>query len=113
MKWQFKPMEANSWVEKEILVSGSSRLEIASSPRSERRHWRCWAVRLETMWPFACGWECVLRKMGYLKLIQREDERQAIHGPTEERRAVAKSMVAHLSPEGLHTQRWHRPPWLA
>merc|ERR1711912_46367 len=36
VKWQFKPMESNCWVEKDILV-----------------------------------------KMGYLKLVQREDERQA------------------------------------
>merc|ERR1719159_1407936 len=36
VKWQFKPMESNCWVEKDILI-----------------------------------------KMGYLKLVQREDERQA------------------------------------
>merc|ERR1712188_120737 len=36
VKWQFKPIESNVWVEKEILI-----------------------------------------KMGYLKLVQREDERQA------------------------------------
>ena len=38
MKWQFKSMEHNSWVEKEILV-----------------------------------------KMGYIKLVQREDERSSAH----------------------------------
>jgi len=51
VKWQFKPMEANMWVEKEILV-----------------------------------------KMGYLKLVQREDERQA---------AMAGLMTKHLTQPGV------------
>jgi len=51
IKWQFKPMEANSWVEKDILI-----------------------------------------KMGYIKLVQREDERQA---------AMAGLMTKHLTQPGV------------
>jgi len=51
VKWQFKTMENNTWVEKEILV-----------------------------------------KMGYLKMVQREDERQA---------AMAGLMTKHLTQPGV------------
>merc|ERR1712176_1179365 len=51
VKWQFKPIESNVWVEKDILV-----------------------------------------KMGYLKLVQREDERQA---------AMAGLMTKHLTQPGV------------
>merc|ERR1712063_95667 len=51
VKWQFKPMESNCWVEKDILV-----------------------------------------KMGYLKLVQREDERQA---------AMAGLMTMQLTQPGV------------
>merc|ERR1712060_547899 len=51
VKWQFKPIEANAWVEKDILI-----------------------------------------KMGYLKLVQREDERQA---------AMAGLMTKHLPQPGV------------
>merc|ERR1711979_84634 len=51
VKWQFKPIEANVWVEKDILV-----------------------------------------KMGYLKLVQREDERQA---------AMAGLMTKQLTQPGV------------
>jgi len=50
-KWQFKPIEANTWVEKEILI-----------------------------------------KMGYIKMVQREDERQA---------AMAGLMTKHLTQPGV------------
>jgi len=51
VKWQFKNMDSNTWVEKEILV-----------------------------------------KMGYLKMVQREDERQA---------AMAGLMTKHLTQPGV------------
>merc|ERR1712160_219681 len=51
VKWQFKPMEANTWVEKDILI-----------------------------------------KMGYIKMVQREDERQA---------AMAGLMTKHLTQPGV------------
>merc|ERR1712039_689548 len=51
VKWQFKPIEANAWVEKDILI-----------------------------------------KMGYLKMVQREDERQA---------AMAGLMTKHLTQPGV------------
>merc|ERR1712161_155882 len=51
VKWQFKPIEANTWVEKDIII-----------------------------------------KMGYLKLVQREDERQA---------AMAGLMTKHLTQPGV------------
>jgi len=51
VKWQFKPIEANAWVEKDILI-----------------------------------------KMGFLKLVQREDERQA---------AMAGLMTKHLTQPGV------------
>merc|ERR1711957_114665 len=51
VKWQFKPMEANAWVEKDIMI-----------------------------------------KMGYIKMVQREDERQA---------AMAGLMTKHLTRPGV------------
>merc|ERR1711957_48196 len=51
VKWQFKPMEANAWVEKDIMI-----------------------------------------KMGYIKMVQREDERQA---------AMAGLMTKHLTQPGV------------
>merc|ERR1712238_569871 len=51
VKWQFKPMEANTWVEKDIMI-----------------------------------------KMGYIKMVQREDERQA---------AMAGLMTKHLTQPGV------------
>merc|ERR1711933_606169 len=51
VKWQFKPMESNVWVEKDTLI-----------------------------------------KMGYLKMVQREDERQA---------AMAGLMTKHLTQPGV------------
>merc|ERR1712127_115177 len=51
VKWQFKPIEAASWVEKDILI-----------------------------------------KMGFLKMVQREDERQA---------AMAGLMTKHLTQPGV------------
>merc|ERR1712161_90813 len=51
VKWQFKPIEANTWVEKDIII-----------------------------------------KMGFLKLVQREDERQA---------AMAGLMTKHLTQPGV------------
>merc|ERR1712188_27079 len=51
VKWQFKPIESNTWVEKDTLI-----------------------------------------KMGYLKMVQREDERQA---------AMAGLMTKHLTQPGV------------
>jgi len=51
MKWQWKPMEQNTWVEKDIII-----------------------------------------KMGYIKMVQREDERQA---------AMAGLMTKHLTQPGV------------
>merc|ERR1712238_394858 len=51
VKWQFKPMEANAWVEKDIMI-----------------------------------------KMGYIKMVRREDERQA---------AMAGLMTKHLTQPGV------------
>merc|ERR1712012_422403 len=55
VKWQFKPMECNVWVEKDILV-----------------------------------------KMGYLKLVQREDERQAAMAGLMTKQLTAPSIEKHL-----------------
>merc|ERR1719222_253468 len=69
VKWQFKPMESNVWVEKEILV-----------------------------------------KMGYLKLVQREDERQAAMGGLMTKQLTQPSIEKHLGDFGVdpesasHTQ---------
>merc|ERR1711912_145332 len=69
VKWQFKPMESNCWVEKDILV-----------------------------------------KMGYLKLVQREDERQAAMAGLMTKQLTAPSIEKHLGDFGVdpesasHTQ---------
>merc|ERR1719215_38684 len=69
VKWQFKPMENNSWVEKEILV-----------------------------------------KMGYLKLVQREDEKQAAMAGLQTKLLTQPSIEKHLADFGVdpesasHTQ---------
>merc|ERR1712039_548890 len=69
VKWQFKPMESNVWVEKEILV-----------------------------------------KMGYLKLVQREDERQAAMAGLMTKQLTQPSIEKHLGDFGVdpesasHTQ---------
>merc|ERR1711979_93749 len=69
VKWQFKPMESNVWVEKEILV-----------------------------------------KMGYLKLVQREDERQAAMAGLMTKQLTQPSVEKHLGDFGVdpesasHTQ---------
>merc|ERR1711953_1282761 len=69
VKWQFKPMESNTWVEKDILV-----------------------------------------KMGYLKMVQREDERQAAMAGLMTKQLTAPSIEKHLGDFGVdpesasHTQ---------
>merc|ERR1719401_2499497 len=69
VKWQFKPMESNVWVEKDILV-----------------------------------------KMGYLKLVQREDERQAAMAGLMTKQLTQPSVEKHLVDFGVdpesasHTQ---------
>merc|ERR1712190_236861 len=69
VKWQFKPMESNVWVEKEILV-----------------------------------------KMGYLKLVQREDERQAAMAGLMTKQLTQPGVEKHLGDFGVdpesasHTQ---------
>merc|ERR1711870_13263 len=69
VKWQFKPIESNVWVEKEILV-----------------------------------------KMGYLKLVQREDERQAAMAGLMTKQLTQPSVEKHLGDFGVdpesasHTQ---------
>merc|ERR1711972_279151 len=69
VKWQFKPMESNCWVEREILV-----------------------------------------KMGYIKLVQREDERQAAMAGLMTKQLTRPSVEKHLNDFGVdpesasHTQ---------
>merc|ERR1712127_929587 len=69
VKWQFKPMENNSWVEKEILI-----------------------------------------KMGYIKLVQREDERQAAMAGLMTKQLTQPGVEKHLGDFGVdpesasHTQ---------
>merc|ERR1712151_1236962 len=69
VKWQFKPMESNCWVEKDILV-----------------------------------------KMGYIKLVQREDERQAAMAGLQTKQLTQPSIEKHLGDFGVdpesatHTQ---------
>merc|ERR1719199_1938155 len=60
VKWQFKPIESNSWVSKEILV-----------------------------------------KMGYLKLVQREDERQAAMQGLQDKQLTQPSIEKHLNDFGV------------
>jgi len=69
VKWQFKPIESNVWVEKEILI-----------------------------------------KMGYLKMVQREDERQAAMAGLMTKHLTQPSIEKHLNDFGVdpesasHTQ---------
>merc|ERR1712125_129107 len=60
VKWQFKPMESNCWVEKDILV-----------------------------------------KMGYLKLVQREDERQAAMAGLMTKQLTQPCIEKHLGDFGV------------
>merc|ERR1712127_867067 len=55
VKWQFKPIESNCWVEKEVLI-----------------------------------------RMGYLKLVQREDERQAAMAGLMTKQLTQPSVEKHL-----------------
>merc|ERR1711937_14335 len=69
VKWQFKPIESNCWVEKDTLI-----------------------------------------KMGYLKLVQREDERQAAIAGLQTKQLTQPSIEKHLGDFGVdpesasHTQ---------
>merc|ERR1712232_166348 len=69
VKWQFKPMECNCWVEKDILI-----------------------------------------QMGYIKLVQREDERQAAAAGLMTKQLTQPSIEKHLGDFGVdpesasHTQ---------
>merc|ERR1712125_65359 len=69
VKWQFKPMESNVWVEKDMLI-----------------------------------------KMGYLKLVQREDERQAAMAGLMTKMLTQAGVEKHLGDFGVdpesasHTQ---------
>eukprot|EP00928_Gymnodinium_smaydae_P057583 TRINITY_DN407_c0_g1_i6.p1 TRINITY_DN407_c0_g1~~TRINITY_DN407_c0_g1_i6.p1 ORF type:complete len:1068 (+),score=359.87 TRINITY_DN407_c0_g1_i6:71-3205(+) len=69
MKWQFKPMESNCWVEKDTII-----------------------------------------KMGYLKLVQREDERQAAMAGLMTKQLTQPGVEKHLGDFGVdpesasHTQ---------
>merc|ERR1711972_650450 len=63
VKWQFKPMESNVWVEKDILV-----------------------------------------KMGYLKLVQREDERQAAMAGLMTKQLTQPSIEKHLMEFGVDSE---------
>merc|ERR1711904_473171 len=63
VKWQFKPIESNVWVEKEILV-----------------------------------------KMGYLKMVQREDERQAAQAGLMSKQLTQPSIEKHLADFGVDAE---------
>merc|ERR1711904_349971 len=63
VKWQFRPIEANVWVEKEILI-----------------------------------------KMGYLKLVQREDERQAAMAGLMSKQLTQPSIEKHLADFGVDAE---------
>lgn len=63
VKWQFKSMEHNSWVEKEILV-----------------------------------------KMGYIKLVQREDERQAAMAGLMTKQLTQPGVEKHLADFGVDAE---------
>merc|ERR1712151_724385 len=63
VKWQFKPIESNCWVEKEILV-----------------------------------------KMGYLKLVQREDERQAAMAGLQTKQLTQPCVEKHLADFGVDAE---------
>merc|ERR1712226_231380 len=63
VKWMYKPMESNLWVEKDILI-----------------------------------------KMGYLKLIQREDERQAAMAGLMSKQLTQPSIEKHLADFGVDAE---------
>merc|ERR1712157_185387 len=63
VKWQFKPIESNVWVEKDILV-----------------------------------------KMGYLKMVQREDERQAAMAGLMTKHLTQPSIEKHLADFGVDAE---------
>merc|ERR1719277_1426485 len=63
VKWQFKPVESNVWVEKDILI-----------------------------------------KMGYLKLVQREDERQAAMAGLMTKQLTQPSIEKHLANFGVDAE---------
>merc|ERR1712159_958990 len=63
VKWQFKPIENNVWVEKDILV-----------------------------------------KMGYLKLVQREDERQAAIAGLQTKQLTQPCVEKHLADFGVDAE---------
>mmetsp|Transcript_70157 Transcript_70157/g.146771 ORF Transcript_70157/g.146771 Transcript_70157/m.146771 type:complete len:1044 (+) Transcript_70157:76-3207(+) len=63
VKWQFKPMEANAWVEKDILI-----------------------------------------KMGYLKMVQREDERQAAMAGLMTKQLTQPGVEKHLGDFGVDAE---------
>merc|ERR1711904_482654 len=63
VKWQFKALDQNTWVSKEILV-----------------------------------------KMGYLKLVQREDERQAAMQGLQDKQLTQPSIEKHLADFGVDAE---------
>merc|ERR1712228_1111381 len=63
VKWQFKPIEANVWVEKDILI-----------------------------------------KLGYLKLVQREDERQAAMAGLMTKQLTQPCIEKHLGDFGVDAE---------
>merc|ERR1711870_90531 len=63
VKWQFKPMECNCWVEKDILI-----------------------------------------QMGYIKLVQREDERQAAMAGLMSKQLTQPSIEKHLADFGVDAE---------
>merc|ERR1712060_646256 len=63
VKWQFKPIEANAWVEKDILV-----------------------------------------RMGYLKMVQREDERQAAMAGLMTKQLTQPGIERHLADFGVDAE---------
>merc|ERR1712129_53573 len=68
VKWQFKPIESNVWVEKDILI-----------------------------------------KMGYLKLVQREDERQAAMAGLMSKQSTQPSIEKHLGDYGVDPESASHP----
>merc|ERR1712076_297818 len=63
VKWQFKPMESNCWVEKDILI-----------------------------------------KMGYKKLVEREDERQAAMAGLQSKQLTQPGVEKHLADFGVDAE---------
>merc|ERR1712196_69685 len=63
VKWQFKPLEANVWVERDTLI-----------------------------------------KMGYLKMVQREDEKQAAMGGLQTKQLTQPGVEKHLADFGVDAE---------